>query len=86
MKLYHWTKKENTKSILNNGLKVNGIGYIYLSKFKDLWKNLHKDGVLIECTINKNIKLTCFDEEQNGEQILCWSNLEKEKLKILKNE
>lgn len=82
IKLYHWTKKENLKSILKNGLKVNEIGYIYLTKFPKLWEELHKDGILLEVIVNHyKIKLTVFDEEPNGEQILCWSDIQFNKIK-----
>lgn len=68
---------------MKNGLKVNAMGFFYLTKFPKLWEKLHKDGILLEVEIKNNIKLTCFENEPNGEQILCWNNISINNIKIV---
>jgi len=83
MKLYHWTTKENVNKILNDCLKVNGIGFSYLTKFPDRWDTLHEGGVLLEVETGDS-KLTCFEENLDGSEVLCWGNIPKENIKIIK--
>ena len=76
MKLYHWTKKKNIKSIIKEGLKPNGIGIVYLTPKPEKWRG----EVCLEVETGDN-KLTAFDDCKNWE-VLCWGGIKPENLKL----
>ena len=82
MKLYHWTKKENLESILQNGLSPSGLGIVYLTPSPDKVKGLLKgDEICLEVETGKN-KLTAFEECKEWE-VLCWGKIVPDKIKTL---
>lgn len=84
--LYHWTNKENLNAILKEGIKVNGMGIIYLTKFYDKWKFLHNRGILFKVKVPNKIRLSTFEEYKDGTEILCWGNIPKENIKVIKRD
>lgn len=69
MKLYHWTDKRNLLSILQNGLKPNGIGIVYLTPSPDKWQ-----GEICLQIETGELKLTAFDDCSDWE-VLCWGDI-----------
>ena len=83
-KLYHTTLKKNIDSIKEKGLLAKGLGIVYLSEKPDSWWQGEQN-----CTFEVNIKdienkLTTFNEHDLDE-VLCWGNIEPNRLKLLKN-
>ena len=83
-KLYHTTLKKNIDSIKEKGLLAKGLGIVYLSEKPDSWWQGEQ-----YCTFEVNIKdmenkLTTFNEPDLDE-VLCWGNIEPNRLKLLKN-
>ena len=84
-KLYHTTLKSNINSIKEKGLLTKGIGIVYLSEKPNSWWQGEQ-----YCTFEVDIKdmknkLTTFNEPDLDE-ILCWGNIEPNRLKLLESE
>ena len=80
MILYHWTPKQNLKSIMKEGLRTNGFGIVYLSKYPDIWKR--DNHILLKVKVPEDLKLTVFEEYKDGSEILCWGEISKENITI----
>jgi RNA:NAD 2'-phosphotransferase (TPT1/KptA family) len=85
MKLYHWTKRENLESILNEGLRPNGLGIVYLTPQPEAWKTYEQgrsDGEICLEVETGDLKLTAFDDCREWE-ILCWGRVPPEDISPL---
>lgn len=80
---FHWTKREFIESIQKKGLKPNQMGFSYLTKFPKKWKGLNPDGVLLSVTVPKGIRLSCFEENTDGTEVLCWGKIPKGNILII---
>ena len=78
MKLYHWTKRKNLKSIRENGLIGNSSGIVYLTPKPEKWR-----GEICLEVETKNLKLTAFEDCKEWE-VLCWGNIKPKNIKLLK--
>lgn len=79
--LYHWTNKENVKTILRHGLRCNKIGIVYLTPIIDrekLTAFVTDDDVCLRVK-TKGLKLTAFDDCEEWE-VLCWGNIEPKRI------
>ena len=71
MILYHYTNKENIKSILLEGLKPNRTGIVYLAP--DVEKLRGFGDAILEVETG-DLKLTNFEDCGDWE-ILCWGKI-----------
>ena len=76
MRLFHQTKVENIKSILQKGLIPNRMGIVYLSPRIGLFFG----DVTLEVETGNN-RLTAFDDCRDWE-VLCWGKIEPRNIRI----
>lgn len=79
MILWHWTLEENMESIMEHGLRVSGIGIIYLTPIPH--EAVFGD-VLLEVETASN-RLSSFEDCREWE-VFCWGNIPAENIKQIK--
>jgi RNA:NAD 2'-phosphotransferase (TPT1/KptA family) len=75
--LYHWTSTDNLGSILEYGLRPNGMGIIYLTPVP----TEAKFGDILLQVDTGDLKLTSFEDCSSWE-VLCWGSIPPERIRI----